>query len=154
MRMSARMEGDFVVFLIGMRINRFRSLRKWLPVARAMGPMVKELRADPALGLLHFESFFNGRTTIMVQYWRSTDHLMAYAKDREASHWPAWKRFFREAYASEAVGVWHETYTVSGYETVYVNMPEFGLGRAGELVPTTKVGDRSAERLAAARRDR
>ncbi len=151
MRMSARMEGDFVVFLIGMRINRFRSLRKWLPVAMAMPPMVKELRADPAHGLLGFESFFNGRTTLMVQYWRSTDHLIAYAKNREATHWPAWKRFFREAYKSEAVGVWHETYTVSGYETVYVNMPPFGLGGAGELVPTNKIGDRAAERLAGLR---
>ncbi|MFC0862724.1 DUF4188 domain-containing protein [Sphaerimonospora cavernae] len=148
MRQSARIDGDFVVFLIGMRINRFRALRKWLPVARAMVPMIKELRADPAHGLLGFESFFNGRTTLMVQYWRSTDHLLAYAKNRDATHWPAWKRFFREAYRSEAVGVWHETYTVSGYETVYVNMPPFGLGRAGELVPTTKLGDRSAERFA------
>jgi hypothetical protein len=147
MRMSARMEGDFVVFLIGMRINRFRSLRKWLPVAMAMPPMIKELRADPAHGLLGFESFFNGRTTLMVQYWRSTDHLIAYAKNREATHWPAWKRFFREAYKSEAVGVWHETYTVSGYETVYVNMPAFGLGGVGELVPTNRIGDRAAERL-------
>ncbi|GLW98073.1 DUF4188 domain-containing protein [Microtetraspora sp. NBRC 16547] len=154
MRMSARMEGDFVVFLIGMRINRLRSLRKWLPVAKAMPPMIKELRSNPAHGLLGFESFFNGRTTLMVQYWRSTDHLMAYAKDREASHWPAWKRFFREVYTSEAVGVWHETYTVSGYESVYVNMPEFGLGKAGELVPTTSVGDRGAERLAAVKGSR
>ncbi|WP_218004712.1 DUF4188 domain-containing protein [Microtetraspora niveoalba] len=147
--MSARMEGDFVVFLIGMRINRFRSLRKWLPVARAMVPMIKELRADPAHGLLGCENFVNGRTTLMVQYWRSTDHLIAYAKDRDHSHWPAWKRFFREAYKSEAVGVWHETYVVSGYETVYVNMPAFGLGRAGELVPTNKAGDHAAARLAA-----
>jgi hypothetical protein len=148
MRQSAHIDGDFVVFLIGARINRLRAVRKWLPVVRAMPPMIKELRADPTLGLLGVESFFNGRTTLMVQYWRSMDHLLTYAKDRDASHWPAWKRFFREAYASEAVGVWHETYTVSGYETIYVNMPPFGLGSAGELVPTNKLGGRSAERLA------
>ncbi|WP_433498106.1 DUF4188 domain-containing protein [Sphaerimonospora sp. CA-214678] len=148
MRQSARIDGDFVVFLVGMRINRFRALRKWLPVARAMTPMLKELQVDPAHGLLGFENFFNGRTTLMVQYWRSMDHLLAYAKNRDANHWPAWQRFFREAYRSEAVGIWHETYAVSGYETVYVNMPPFGLGRAGELAPTTKLGDRSAERFA------
>ena len=27
-----------------------------------------------------------GRTTIMVQYWRSIEQLMAYAKDRQAEH--------------------------------------------------------------------
>jgi hypothetical protein len=151
MRQSAHIDGDFVVFLIGMRINRLRAVRKWLPVGRAMGPMIKELRADPARGLLSFETFVNGRTIMMVQYWRSTDHLLAYAKDRDASHWPAWKRFYREAYASEAVGVWHETYSVSGHETIYVNMPPFGLGRAGKLVSTNKLGDRSAERLAASK---
>lgn len=147
MRQSARIDGDFVVFLIGMRINRLRALRKWLPVVREMRYMIKELRADPARGLLSFESFFNGRTTLMVQYWRSLDHLFAYAKDRDASHWPAWKRFFREAYAGQAVGIWHETYTVSGYETLYANMPPFGLGRAGELLPTSKLGDRAAARI-------
>ncbi|MBP2705389.1 DUF4188 domain-containing protein [Microbispora sp. RL4-1S] len=149
MRNSARVEGDFVVFLIGMRINRLRAVRTWVGVIRAMVPMIKELRTDPAHGLLGVENFFNGRTTLMVQYWRSTEHLLAYAHDREASHWPAWKRFYREAFRSEAVGVWHETYSVSEYETVYVNMPPFGLGRAGELVPTRELGDDSARRLKA-----
>jgi hypothetical protein len=33
------------------------------------------------------------------------------------------------------VGIWHETYKIApgGYENVYVNMPPFGLGRAGKL---------------------
>lgn len=35
-RMTAAAEGDMVVFLIGMRINRFRALRSWLPVTAAM----------------------------------------------------------------------------------------------------------------------
>ena len=35
------------------------------------------------------------------------------------------------------VGIWHETYLVGEgrHESVYVNMPPFGLGRAGQLVP-------------------
>jgi hypothetical protein len=32
-RMTAQVEGDFVVFLIGMRINRFWKVHKWLSVA-------------------------------------------------------------------------------------------------------------------------
>ncbi len=34
-------------------------------------------------------------------------------------------------------GIWHETYLVRAgeYEAIYGNMPPFGLGRAGRLVP-------------------
>ena len=34
-----------------------------------------------------------------------------------------------------SVGVWHETYAASAgtYENIYVNMPPFGLGRAGSV---------------------
>jgi hypothetical protein len=35
-RMTARMDGDFVVFLIGMRINRPLAIHKYLPVLNAM----------------------------------------------------------------------------------------------------------------------
>ena len=35
-RMTVQFEGDFVVFIIGMRINRFWKFHKWLPVAMAM----------------------------------------------------------------------------------------------------------------------
>ncbi|MDP9435824.1 MAG: DUF4188 domain-containing protein [Actinomycetota bacterium] len=40
---------DVVVLLIGMRVNRWRDVRAWLPVAAAMPLMLRELeRADPA----------------------------------------------------------------------------------------------------------
>ena len=42
-RMTVKLEGDFVVFLIGMRINRFWKFHKWIPVAAAMPKMLKEL---------------------------------------------------------------------------------------------------------------
>ena len=32
-RMAAQIDGDFVVFLIGMRVNRPLKVWKWLPVA-------------------------------------------------------------------------------------------------------------------------
>jgi len=37
-RYTTSIDGAFVVFLIGFRINRLLALRKWLPVARAMSP--------------------------------------------------------------------------------------------------------------------
>ena len=52
-RMTARTEDEFVVFLIGMRINKPWKIHKWLPVALAMPRMLKELYAQPELGLLH-----------------------------------------------------------------------------------------------------
>ncbi|MHB8484003.1 MAG: DUF4188 domain-containing protein [Nitrospiria bacterium] len=138
-RMTAQMEGDFVVFLIGMRVNKFWKIHKWLPVARAMSPMLKELLGNPESGLVGFQTYFGLRNTMLVQYWRSFEHLEAYARARDKSHFPAWVEFNRKIGASGDVGIWHETYKVCAgqYETVYNNMPPYGLGSAGRLVPAT-----------------
>ena len=37
-RYTAHTDEPFVVFLIGMRINRFFAFHKWVPTASAMGP--------------------------------------------------------------------------------------------------------------------
>ena len=134
-RMVGRVDGNFVVFLIGMRVNRWWKPHRWLPVALAMPRMVRELEAHVDLGFLGAESFF-GRTTMMLQYWRSLDHLHAYAKSRAAAHLPAWRAFNKKIGVSGDVGIWHETYRISDgdYENVYVNMMPFGLGKIGELV--------------------
>jgi hypothetical protein len=39
-RVTARIEGDFVVFMIGMRINRFWKLHRWIPVVAAKPKML------------------------------------------------------------------------------------------------------------------
>jgi hypothetical protein len=133
-RLSGHLRGDFVVFLIGMRINSPFRVHKWLPVATSMPRMLKELYARPDLGFLHAESWF-GRTIIFLQYWRSMEQLLAYATNKEAEHLPAWKAFNRSVGSNGSVGIWHETYAISAgrYESIYVNMPPFGLGKAGEL---------------------
>lgn len=133
-RLTAQVDGDFVVFLIGMRINNFAKPHKWLPVVRAMPRMIKELHRRPESGFLAAETWF-ARTIIVVQYWRSLEQLLAYAKDRNSEHLPAWRDFNKAVGVDGTVGIWHETYLVpsGNYENVYVNMPRFGLGRAGEL---------------------
>jgi hypothetical protein len=147
-RVSGVLPGDFVVFLIGMRINHPLLVHKWLPVAAAMPRMIRELRRRPELGFLHAEMWF-ARTVIVVQYWRSMDQLLAYATNREAEHLPAWKAFNRAVGTSGAVGIWHETYSIAPgrFESIYVNMPPFGLGKAGSLVPAMGKRNSARDRL-------
>ena len=135
-KLTAHIEGEFVVFLIGMRINQFWKVHKWWPVVRTMGRMLPELYRQPALGLLHHEMWF-GRTLILVQYWRSMDQLMDYAKARDSHHLPAWQAFNKAIGTDGSVGIWHETYQAGPgtHENIYVNMPPFGMGKAGTLVP-------------------
>lgn len=146
-RMTVKMEGDFVVFLIGMRINKFWKFHKWLPVARAMPRMLKELqqRSKEETGFLGAEFSFG----TIVQYWRSFKHLEAYAKDRNSQHYPAWKAFNIKIKSNGDVGIWHETYQVHAgeYECVYNNMPRKGLGKVGELVPASGRLETAAGRL-------
>ena len=103
-RRAAKMDGEFVVFLIGMRVNRWWRIDRWFHVALAMPRMLRELFAKPELGFLGGEAWF-GRTTIMVQYWRSMDHLMAYAKSRDAEHLPAWRAFNKRIGTNGDVGI-------------------------------------------------
>lgn len=149
-RMTAEIEGDFVVFLIGMRINRPWKVARWLPVARAMPRMIRELQALP-----REETGFLGHNGVgfsMVQYWRSFDHLESYARAPDQAHFPAWVEFNRRlGRARGDVGIWHETYLVraGAYETVYSGMPPHGLGRAATLVPAEGNRTEARKRLRA-----
>lgn len=152
-RMSGKMDGDFVVFLIGMRVNRWWRVWQWLRVASAMPQMQRELAMHPELGCLGAENWF-GRTTMMVSYWRSTEHLMSYAKKRDSLHLPAWRAFNKNVGTNGDVGIWHETYRVrpGDYENVYVNMQPFGLGKVGELVEAHGKRESAEGRLASGSR--
>ena len=136
-RMAAEIDGSFVVFLIGMRINKLWKVHKWLPVFRAMPAMLEELSANPDSGLLGFRYQPGFPNFSVVQYWRSFEHLHTYARDRRGWHYPAWAAFNWKVGMNGDVGIWHETYCVAEgqYESFYGNMPAYGLGRAGRLVP-------------------
>ena len=153
-RLSATLEGDFAVFLIGMRINNPLLVHKWLPVVAAMPRMLEELHRNPELGFLHSEMWLS-RTIIVLQYWRSMEQLLAYAKNRGAAHLPAWQAFNRSVGRTGSVGIWHETYAVSpgGYENIYVNMPAFGLAAAVTHLPADRKANTAAARIAATTRN-
>ncbi|HBS26751.1 MAG TPA: DUF4188 domain-containing protein [Gammaproteobacteria bacterium] len=135
-RMTAETDKDFVVFLIGMRINKLWKIQKWLPVAQAMPRMINELYKNPDSGFISHEQWF-GRTTIMVQYWKSFEHLESYAKSKASNHLPAWAAFNRKISNNGDVVIWHETYLakLGAFESVYNNMPKFGLAKAMNSVP-------------------
>lgn len=135
-RMTAETNEEFVVFLIGMRINKPWKIHKWLPISLAMPKMINELYKSPDIGFISHEQWF-GRTTIMVQYWKSFEHLEAYAKNKTGNHLPAWAEFNKNIGSNGDVGIWHETYLSKpgAFESVYNNMPAFGLAKATNCVP-------------------
>lgn len=137
-RVTAEIEGEFVVFLIGMRINRLFKPWKWGPTFVAMPRMIRELEGSPESGFLGARFVLAGpRSPVVLQYWRSFDHLEAYARSKDGEHWPAWVAFNKRVGSSGEVGIWHETYLVAAgrYESVYNNMPPTGLGAVSKLVP-------------------
>ena len=141
-------EDEFVIFLIGMRINKLWKVHQWWPVARAMGRMLQELEDHKNLGLRHVESWF-GRTTIMVQYWESFEALEQYATAKTREHLPAWGAFNKAVGSNGEVGIWHETFRVHAgdFECVYNNMPGFGLAQAYGSIPATGDHARAASRM-------
>ncbi len=137
---------EVVVFLIGMRINRIWQFWRWAPVLAAMPAMIVELAKDPSRGLLgRPRTFCSGRVVMVVQYWNSFHDLERYARDPKAQHLPAWRSFNRKVRGNGSVGIFHETYCVraTDAESVYVNMPPFGLAAATSAVEVG-AGRRSA----------
>jgi Domain of unknown function (DUF4188) len=144
-RMTVEIEGDFVVFLIGPTFNsKLHLLRSFMDLGgrRGMSHMLDYLVKRPEKGLLAYEV---GIPTI-VQYWRSFEHLEAFAKDKDDPHLEVWRNYWRRVGRSTRTGIWHETFLVRAgeYEAIYGNTPPRGLAKAGQLVP---VGQESTARV-------
>lgn len=152
-RHTASFDGDFVVFLIGARVHKLWKVRQWLPVAKAMTAMQREIAAHPEIGCLHIQNFgaVNG---VSVQYWKSFHHLEEFARSNKWSHLSAWREFNRLIRDSGDLGIWHETYMVpaGGFEAMYGNMPVMGLAAASSMVPIG-AGSTAARRAGVDRED-
>jgi hypothetical protein len=150
-RFTAQTNEPFVVFLIGMRVNKFWSLSKWIPVAQAMSPMLKTLYENPEKGFLGGENFFRFSpvTTLLLSYWHSFEDLENFARSPSEPHLEAWKTFNKSVGTDGSVGIWHETYCVDAgkYEAVYANMSKFGLAAATEHVPAIGKKETARRRL-------
>lgn len=151
-RVTADLPDGAVIFLIGMRINRPLLVHRWLPAFTAMPRMIRELTGAPDRGFLSATTWRSGRNVMVQQYWRSMDDLLAYARDRDAAHLPAWRAFNRRVGNDGTVGIWHEAFAIRADEShvVYRNMPPFGLAAAVGRIPARPAGVPKGSRPASA----
>jgi hypothetical protein len=151
-RQAGEIDGDFVVFLIGARFSLRHPIRTFRDLGGRRGgmkAMLDHLVAHPEKGLLGYTLGL----PVIVQYWRSFDHLEAFARDTSDPHAATWREYYRrQAGHGQGAGIWHETFLVRAgeYEAVYNNMPAMGLGKAGRVVP---IGEASTARLRIRARD-
>lgn len=148
-RFTAQHDESFVVFLIGMRVNKLFALRKWLTVSRAMNPMLRALYEHPEKGFLGGHVAVSWRGAMLIQYWRSFEDLEKFARSKDDPHLEAWRRFNKLIGNDGSVGIWHETYLIEAgnYECVYGNMPVFGLAAATKHVPALGRRETARRRL-------
>jgi len=155
-RYTANYPDEFVVLLIGLRVNQLWRVNEWWPVLRAAFAMTKEAKAlpnSPLLESITVLSVSDWRVLFFVQYWRSFDELMSWANDSDLQHKPAQKAFLKRTAYNGHVGVWHETYKVAAgqFEAIYANMPRMGLAAAGthrQLRKSSTGHDRMGDRNA------
>jgi len=129
-RYTALTDESMVVFLVGMRINRWWAVHQWWPVYQAMKNMLIDLQTPPDQGMNSAHTRISWREIMVTTYWHSYEQLENYARSAD-SHTSPWAAFNKKIGASGAVGIWHETFVVEAnkYECVYVNMPQSGLAR-------------------------
>jgi hypothetical protein len=148
-RWTAEIEGDFVVFLINARFNSWRVVRSVRDLGgNSMQKMLDYLMEHPEKGLLGYQ--VHGLFGVIVQYWRSFEHLEAFARDKDDPHLDVWRKYWKRVGKSTRSGIWHETFLVRAgeYEAIYGNMPPTGLGKAGSLV-TVAEAKSARERMGA-----
>ena len=94
-------------------------------------------------------TYLSGRTVLVWQYWESFEKLAAYSRSQESAHLPAWRRFNAKVRNNGSVGIFHETILLSDatVETVYGNMPTFGLAAVTGAVPAAQRGQSAKSRL-------
>ena len=142
-RMTAEIDGDFVVFLIGARFNSFHLVKTVLDLGgrRGMKHMLDYLVAHP-------ESACSAKIPDRAADHRAVlaflDHLEAFANDTGDPHVAAWRDYWRR--------VGRRPGPASGTRRTWVGPADMrrssgtcsrlGRGKAGRLVPSAEAGPR------------
>lgn len=137
-RMAAEIDGEYVVYVNGIRLNELRALPRYLHASLEAGRMFRRLEADPDSGFLGYLPAYMGlRSGAAIQYWRSLEDIRRFAHDPDGPHVPAWRWYNEEGGTDGGLGFWAELYVVKdgSFETFYRNVPPTGLGEHGSLVP-------------------
>jgi hypothetical protein len=131
-RFEATPPGEVVLFLVGMRINRWSRLNRWWPVLSAMRAMLRHLRREPEAGLLAMTATGISNPLVLIQYWQSERHLYDFAHSPRFPHQLAMQGRRDRKATDTSVGLWHECYKIPGeaIRSLYIQMPPTGLGRA------------------------
>ena len=137
-RMAAEIDGEYVIYINGMRLNKLRALPKYLRAGFKAAKIFKRLEADPDSGFLgYLPAFMSLRGGAAIQYWRSLEDIKRFAQDPDDLHVPDWQWYNEAVGDNGELGFWAELYVVKdgSFETFYRNMPPIGLGEHGSLVP-------------------
>ena len=137
-----------------MRANTVGGLARTVPVAAAMGRMLRHLAEHPDAGLLGYQNWFGGR-----QFSSPTGAVPRTCNGsppiRPHRTRPLGRSSTGNSRPTAGVGIWHELYTVrpGDFEGIYSNMPVFGMAAAGEHLPIGDGWRTSKQRMAAAARN-
>lgn len=137
-RMATDIDGEFVIYINGMRLNKLRAVHKYFLAGLKAAKMFEELERDPDSGFLGYLPAYMGlRSGAAIQYWRSLEDIRRFARDPDDLHVPAWRWYNEEVGNDGELGFWAELYVIEdgNYETFYRNVRPVGLGEIGELVP-------------------
>lgn len=148
-QININLDDDFVVFQMGICINHLRKLHNWIPAALAMPTMINELSYINEIGFLGYQliGFF---PLVIVQYWKSLEHLYEYTKHRNESNYPAWKYYIQKIKNNDDIGVWHETFRVKAgeIECIKNNIPFYGLSKESDFATSYKIREHQNLRIA------
>lgn len=121
---------DLVVIYLGMRAYSPKGVSTLIGFGSKIRKSV-EARPD---GLLLHENLMVSLVpphAAMRQYWRDFDSLERWARSEPHKQW--WQGFLRDR---GGTGFWHETYFRGGQiESVYIDMPRFGLAKFAPVEP-------------------
>lgn len=136
-QISMRIEEPFIVLILGIRINNFLLFWKWIPAVIASFPMLYTLVRHRAAGFLGGQATYFWPGIGLIQYWRSFEDLERFARNKKHPHLRAWRWYNKAIGSSGSVGLWHEAFLIKPgvHETMYDNMPLFGLAASTKHIP-------------------